>query len=76
MITMTKKPKKTWVSATLSEINVEMVRQKSYDLFDGNFSATLDHIINTYRNIFSDLMMKQLMREVYDAYDRIREEQE
>ena len=68
--------KKIWCSARLDPDNYWAVKQKAHELFRGNFGLALNHIIATYRSIWTDLMMDVLRAEIYDAYERAKEAKE
>lgn len=52
----------------------DVIRQKALDLYGGNFSAALEHILSVYQSIWTDLMLKILMTEIYDVVEKVREQ--
>lgn len=54
----------------------DVVRQKAFDLYGGNFSKGLEHIISVYQSVWTDLMMKILITEIYNAAEKIKEQKQ
>ena len=69
---MVKKKRKQWISATINSDNYWAIKQKSMELYGGNFSEALDHIISVYRSVWTDLMLARLRTDVLDAYLRMK----
>lgn len=70
---MVKRKTKKWISATISKEMDDVVRQKAQDLFGGNYSRALDHVISVYQSIWTDIMRKIMMTEIYEAYEKVQE---
>lgn len=64
---MVKKKTKQWISATISKEMDDVVRQKANELYNGNYSKALDHIISVYKSMWTDLMMARIRFELMKA---------
>lgn len=68
---MKKNKKKVWISATISKEIDDVVRQKAQDIYGGNYSKALEHIIAFYQSIWTDLMLRMIMTDINDLMEQI-----
>jgi len=61
---LVKKRTKRWISATISEEMYNIVRQKALEIYGGNFSKGLEHIIAVYQSVWTDLMLARFRHDI------------
>ncbi len=52
----------------------KVVKQKAEELYGGNFSQALDHIISVYRSVWTDLMMARFKHDLLMIKTEIEKE--